>query len=341
MRIGELSDKFGCADWALSLNVGQHVSRSLEAAFIENIAIHAARGIVISWGTEESGVNLRSADEVIALFKPYGFTQERGLAEELLLFAGVGYGGPRRDLLVLRRRQQDHVDDDVSESSGVELVVQLSSEKCTLRRTFGLLTQHVMWIAGGCGGIFRREEQHGPPPIFCLSSSGSYKECVVETRYLNMERIVCASGRHIRPLRYASANTQVSEVSIMHAAADHLVPHNLAWRGNAELNAVFYKFARRLATEEELQPISPERHARLPDKLDAHTLWLEWRWLWRTEWRSLLGPRRVMYLNAIRLRKIFAVFQGLAKTLPRDVRRGCLSFQRQQGAHRPHRPHHG
>ena len=42
-------------DWVLSLEVGEHLPKRHEAAFLENCHRHNARGMVLSWATRGQG----------------------------------------------------------------------------------------------------------------------------------------------------------------------------------------------------------------------------------------------------------------------------------------------
>eukprot|EP00921_Rhytidocystis_pertsovi_P014818 GHVQ01023811.1.p2 GENE.GHVQ01023811.1~~GHVQ01023811.1.p2 ORF type:complete len:249 (+),score=17.21 GHVQ01023811.1:68-814(+) len=60
------------ADWALCLGVGQHLPRSREAQFLENLSLVQSRGLIISWDlpyTLTPGAhNFKTSDEVRYLF---------------------------------------------------------------------------------------------------------------------------------------------------------------------------------------------------------------------------------------------------------------------------------
>lgn len=69
-------------DWALSLEVAEHIPRELEANFVGNLDRHACRGLVLSWGNQagEGHVNLRPLAEVEALFAARGFRSDAAAA---------------------------------------------------------------------------------------------------------------------------------------------------------------------------------------------------------------------------------------------------------------------
>ena len=68
------------SDWALSLEVAEHVPSIFERAFLENINQHAQHGVIISWASrtqiDRGHVNLRDSDEVQAIFAEMGFAYD-------------------------------------------------------------------------------------------------------------------------------------------------------------------------------------------------------------------------------------------------------------------------
>ena len=57
-------------DWAMSIEVGEHLPAKFEATFMDNLARHAKRGVVLSWALEGQGghhhVNSHNNNYVIA-----------------------------------------------------------------------------------------------------------------------------------------------------------------------------------------------------------------------------------------------------------------------------------
>ncbi|CAE8700605.1 unnamed protein product, partial [Polarella glacialis] len=173
--LGRLGPEFGSADWVLSLGVGQHIPAENQGVFLANLARHAERGIVVSWGSEPGAANPRSKAAVEQLLKPFGFEADDVAARELRLFAGLAYGGPRADLLVLRRRPGTWAPLDPWASASdfeqrgqplqsaalahhwVQLLQRRGprSAGCETHRNFGIVRPGVMWIGEGCGGLFR------------------------------------------------------------------------------------------------------------------------------------------------------------------------------------------
>ncbi|CAL4133736.1 unnamed protein product, partial [Meganyctiphanes norvegica] len=74
-------------DWAISIEVGEHIPPEREDVFIDNIAKHACKGIVLSWavpGQQGNGhINNRYNSHIIEQLKKRGF--HHGLAEQTFL----------------------------------------------------------------------------------------------------------------------------------------------------------------------------------------------------------------------------------------------------------------
>ena len=102
------------ADWVLSLEVGEHIPRSLEPRFVYALHRLNRHGIVLSWscrGDREVGtghVNPRENSEVVDIFSRLGYVLDR--RETARLRNASGRAGEcchyfRETLLVLRRTQ--------------------------------------------------------------------------------------------------------------------------------------------------------------------------------------------------------------------------------------------
>ena len=302
-NLGVLTVSFGSADWVLSLGVGQFIPRSKEPTFLMNLVRHAELGIVILWGG--SGPNPRSAKEVRQLFQPLGFRPDKGAARELRLFAGLAYGGQKDELLVLRRRagtwaaldpwsrEDVHNADGSGEPAALvghhAYLVQYRGKQavhCAVHETYGLVRPGLLWVTGGCGGLFRVWRTNNAqelPGAFCINADHRYKECIIPS-WLTDPKINATVLSALMDLNATGgARTHLSERldpespglnSIqewseghkkaehaelgkqspgfldwqMHASADHFVPRLAAWRGDPRLNVVFYKFSRKLAS---------------------------------------------------------------------------------------------
>jgi len=285
--LGRLAQKFGVADWVLSLGIGQHVPRAREDLFLDNLQRHATAGLVLSWGTDPSATNLHAPAQVEDLFKPLGFWSDATAGRELRLLAGVAYGGPRADLLVLRRLQlRQQVPGPMAGAWNLEIVLvqQLSRTACRLHDNFGPYGPSAMWVARGCGGKFRGRTFDRETDVLCVSMAADYKECSL----LGLEKPPKANTLGLcTALRWPGSQRLAFVVGMgdslaerIHAAADHFVPKASVWHGDARLNAVLYKFARRSWGRS--QPFA-----------QGGSLALEWEWLWRNEWRGIIDTRQL------------------------------------------------
>lgn len=100
-------------DWALALEVAEHIPDFQEADFLENIYLHGSRGAIISWAHRKQGgighVNMRDDLEVIEIFRHLGYDHDVPASENLRQFAGLETvagtccGHFRENLLVFRK----------------------------------------------------------------------------------------------------------------------------------------------------------------------------------------------------------------------------------------------
>ena len=348
LNLGVLTVCFGSADWVLSLAVGQFIPRPKEPAFLMNLVRHAELGIIILWG--EAGPNPRSSDEVWRLFQPLGFYRDEGAARELRLFAGLAYGGTKEQLLVLRRRagtwaaldpwRREHVHN--AEGSGEPAVlaghhaylVQYRGKQavhCAVDETYGLVRPGLLWVNGGCGGLFRVWRTNNAqelPGAFCINADHRYKECLIPAWLTDPKVNGTTSaedlawprrqGNEKAPSRIAQLASPAQLDWQMHASADQLVPKLTVWRGDPRLNVVFYKFSRRLASS----PCYGGRTA--PVQLQKAELLLEWRWFWSEDWRPLLRlsaqlqGRRVEPEVPTRFARMFLVLRSMGLRLSKS-----------------------
>lgn len=74
-------------DWAISLEVGEHIPEEFEQTFIDNVAKSAKKGIIISWAIEGQGgyghVNCKNNDYIKEEFAKRGFAPQEE-AEKVL-----------------------------------------------------------------------------------------------------------------------------------------------------------------------------------------------------------------------------------------------------------------
>lgn len=305
-KLGVLTVCFGSADWVLSLGVGQFIPRSKELTFLMNLVRHAEFGIVMLWG--RAGPNPRSAEEVQQLFSPLGFFPDEGAARELRLFAGLAYGGPKAELLVLRRLagtwsaldpwQREDVYNSEGRGEPAVLVghhaylVQYRGKHavhCAVHETYGLVRPGLLWVNGGCGCLFRVWRTNNVrelPGAWCINADHRYKECLIPS-WLTDAKVNVTVQMHLRGRQNAQetagdpgpVKSSPAELDWqMHASADQLVPRLTAWRGDPRMNMVFYKFAKKLASACQTNSTG----------LEASELLLEWQWFWSADWRPLL-----------------------------------------------------
>ena len=85
--------------------VGEHLPKVHEAAFVENLHRHNARGLVLSWATVGQGgtghVNEQDNDYVKALVCAKGYVND--LDAEAALRAAARFSYFRRTVMVFRR----------------------------------------------------------------------------------------------------------------------------------------------------------------------------------------------------------------------------------------------
>ena len=95
------------ADWALSLEVGEHIPKEHASAFVRNLHAHNRRGIILSWSDSKSGnghVNPLSNAQVLALFDGLGYRIDAEATAMLRAAAGsTGIAWFKTTLQVLRR----------------------------------------------------------------------------------------------------------------------------------------------------------------------------------------------------------------------------------------------
>ena len=79
----DLSETFNLGrkfDWVLSLEVGEHIPKSSENAFIENIVRHAKNGIILSWAIPGQGghghLNEQTNESIKMTMSRYGYSND-------------------------------------------------------------------------------------------------------------------------------------------------------------------------------------------------------------------------------------------------------------------------
>ena len=78
----------GEADWAMSIEVAEHIpAGASERTFLDNLAAHGRRGIVLSWAVPGQGghhhVNEKASPDVVALLVARGYTFDEDLSKRL------------------------------------------------------------------------------------------------------------------------------------------------------------------------------------------------------------------------------------------------------------------
>jgi len=93
------------ADWALCLEVGEHVSAEFEAVFLANLHAANRRGVVLSWAPPGQGgtghVNERSREYVAERMHAAGYWEDADATIDLRAAASLTW--LRRNLSVWRR----------------------------------------------------------------------------------------------------------------------------------------------------------------------------------------------------------------------------------------------
>ncbi len=92
------------SDWAMSLEVAEHIPAQYEANFVDNLAGAASRGLVIAWGQVEGThhLNTKAPKETLKLFAAHGFCLDANATVTLRRCASFPYH--REDLLVVKQR---------------------------------------------------------------------------------------------------------------------------------------------------------------------------------------------------------------------------------------------
>lgn len=74
-------------DWAISLEVGEHIPKRFEEKFINNLHYHNTKGVILSWAVPGQGghghVNECSNEYIKGLFDKLGYTNDLEAEKEL------------------------------------------------------------------------------------------------------------------------------------------------------------------------------------------------------------------------------------------------------------------
>ena len=93
-------------DWVLSLEVGEHLPKEHEAAFMDNLHVHNARGMVLSWARQGQGgvghVNEQNNDYIKAKICAKGYVNDLDAEHALRRAAKFSYF--QSTVMVFRRQ---------------------------------------------------------------------------------------------------------------------------------------------------------------------------------------------------------------------------------------------
>ncbi|WAQ98047.1 hypothetical protein MAR_022420 [Mya arenaria] len=101
-------------DWALSLEVAEHIPEQFESVFINNVVRHAREGVVLSWARPGQGgyshINNKPFEYVKRLMNDLGFTLDKQASQKLQSAASFDWF--KHNTNVFRRKQsfKDKVD---------------------------------------------------------------------------------------------------------------------------------------------------------------------------------------------------------------------------------------
>ncbi|XP_025114233.1 uncharacterized protein LOC112576171 [Pomacea canaliculata] len=99
---------FPVYDWVICLEVAEHVPARYEVVLVDNIARHARKGIVLSWGHPGQGgfhhVNNKSPEDVKRLLDEAGFRPDENAG--LSLRNSSTFGWFKQNIFVFRRKQE-------------------------------------------------------------------------------------------------------------------------------------------------------------------------------------------------------------------------------------------
>ena len=82
-------------DWVVSLEVGEHIKKEFEDTFLSNVALHAERGVILSWAVPGQGgsghVNEQSNEHIRDKMHSLGFTALEELTADLRATAELSW----------------------------------------------------------------------------------------------------------------------------------------------------------------------------------------------------------------------------------------------------------
>ena len=93
-------------DWIISLEVGEHIPQKYEQTFLDNIARHAGKGIILSWAPPKQGghghVNCQPFEYIVDQLEKRGFDLDKESSAKLQAACKVGW--LKRNTNVYRRK---------------------------------------------------------------------------------------------------------------------------------------------------------------------------------------------------------------------------------------------
>ena len=108
-------------DWVMSLEVGEHLPKEHEDAFMENLHRHNVHGIVLSWATVGQGgtghVNEQDNEYIKAKICGKGYTSD--VKAELVLRKSARLNFFQNTLMVFRKSEDSGVTEAVAKHRGI------------------------------------------------------------------------------------------------------------------------------------------------------------------------------------------------------------------------------
>lgn len=160
-------------DWAISLDVAEHIPARLLDGFFASIGSLAREGVIFRWGAPPGTQRATSTEaDAERRLRRLGFARDHSLEAELRLFAGVGCNdGLRQGLLVFRKARWRH--EDIALPCNMQPLPPVAAA-CEANLTYGCVDRAHVWVSRGCAGTFQRGDSGG----WC-QSWGQYEECML------------------------------------------------------------------------------------------------------------------------------------------------------------------
>ncbi len=82
-------------DWVISMEVAEHIPKTFESVFLDNVCRHAEEGVILSWAVPGQGghshVNNQPIEYVIKQMKNRGFEIDQALSKEIKTKASLSW----------------------------------------------------------------------------------------------------------------------------------------------------------------------------------------------------------------------------------------------------------